>query len=91
MSSPEEIRSLLERAFDFRGDVTLSLVSGEKIEGYVFDRKTDGIRLFPKDRSEKITVKYCEIVGIDFTGPDMATGRSYELWLQKHGDKSGKT
>src|SRR5256885_9755633 len=36
LASGEEIRAALEKAFDFRGDVTLTLKSGEKIEGYIF-------------------------------------------------------
>ena len=33
------IRAALEKAFDYRGDLTITLKSGEKIEGYLYDRK----------------------------------------------------
>src|SRR5206468_1547330 len=39
LASGEEIRAALEKAFDFRGDITLTLKSGEKVEGYIFDRR----------------------------------------------------
>ena len=97
MTDPAEIRSALDRAFDFRGDVTLTLLSGEKIEGFIFDRRCEGsgletcqVRLFPKDGSEKIAVKYSDIAGIEFTGRDMAAGRSFELWMQKYRERKAK-
>ena len=33
-------KAALEKAFDYRGDVTLTLKSGEKIEAYIFNRQT---------------------------------------------------
>src|SRR5437660_7484921 len=38
LTSEEELRIALETAFDYRGDVTLTLKDNSKIEGYVFDR-----------------------------------------------------
>jgi hypothetical protein len=97
MTSFEEIRSELDRAFDFRGDVTLTLVSGEMIEGYIFDRRSDGpglehcsVRLFPKDRDEKIAVRYSDIAKVEFTGRDMAAGKSFALWIQKYREKKAR-
>ena len=97
MANPEEIRSELDRAFDFRGDVTLTLVSGDSIEGYIFDRRSDGpglehccVRLFPKDRDVKIAVKYSDIAKVEFTGRDMAAGRSFALWVQKYTEKRAR-
>jgi hypothetical protein len=97
MNTPEDIRNELDQAFDFRGDVTLNLVSGDKIEGYVFDRRCDGpgledcyVRLFPKDGNEKISVKYSDIAGIEFTGRDMAAGKSFALWMQKYREKKAR-
>ena len=61
-SSEEEARVALEKAFDFRGDVTITKKDGSKIEGYIFDRRTGKtladsiVRLFPKDRDEKVSV-----------------------------------
>ena len=40
LASDEEIRVALEKAFDYRGDVTITRKDGSKIEGYLFDRRT---------------------------------------------------
>ena len=34
-----EIHQALEKAFDYRGDVTLTLKNGDVVHGYVFDRR----------------------------------------------------
>ncbi len=68
MASDAEIRTALEKAFDYRGDITITLKDGSKVEGYIFDRRSNGpaladasVRLFPKDRDEKISVPYADI------------------------------
>ena len=40
LATEVEIRDALEKAFDYRGDVTLTLRSGEQVEGYLYDRRT---------------------------------------------------
>ena len=40
LAGEEELRQALEKAFDYRGDVTLTLKSGERIEAYIFNRTT---------------------------------------------------
>ena len=62
LSTEAEIREALEKAFDYRGDLTITLKDGQKIEGYVFDRKIKGpalsdcfVRLMPKDRPGKLS------------------------------------
>jgi hypothetical protein len=59
LATDAEIREALEKAFDYRGDVTLTLKDGSKIEGYLFDRRSNGATLrdctawlYPKDRDE---------------------------------------
>ena len=39
LATEDEIRSALEQAFDYRGDITLTLKDANKIEGYIFDRR----------------------------------------------------
>ena len=61
LASDEELRVALEKAFDYRGDVTITRKDGSKIEGYLFDRRTGAtlkdsvVRLYPKTSSEKIS------------------------------------
>jgi hypothetical protein len=91
LDNEQDLRIALEKAFDFRGDITLTLKDGTKIEGYIFDRRSDGstlsdcsVRLFPKDRNEKVSVRYCDIAHLAFTGKDTAAGKSFETWLKKY-------
>jgi hypothetical protein len=90
MSDPGNLRSALEKAFDYRGDVTITRTDGTRIEGYVFDRQngstlTDSyVRVFQKDQSEKISVRYADIVDVAFTGRDTAAGKSWEAWVKKY-------
>lgn len=82
-----ELAEAIEKAFDYRGDVTLELVSGVKIEGYVFNRDATGSRpflqLFPKNEVEARVIPYAEILAIAFTGQDTASGKSWEAWVAK--------
>ena len=39
MATEEETREALEQAFGYRGDVTITLKTGVRIEGYIFDRR----------------------------------------------------
>ena len=94
LASEEEIRAALEKAFDYRGDVTITKKDGSSIEGYIFDRKSNGktladcyVRLFPKDGDEKILVSYGDIAKLAFTGRDTAAGKSFETWVKKYHEK----
>jgi hypothetical protein len=94
LASEKEIREALEKAFDYRGDLTITLKSGEKVEGYIFDRKNDGatladcnVRMIPKGRPEKIRLAYSEIAALAFTGKDTAAGKSFEAWVKKYREK----
>ncbi|HEY7120159.1 MAG TPA: hypothetical protein VH475_26460 [Tepidisphaeraceae bacterium] len=94
LASESEIKEALERAFDYRGDITLTLKDGSKVEGYLFDRRSNGPTLdhcsawiFPKDRDEKIQVKYSQIARLEFSGKDTAHGKSFETWVKKYREK----
>jgi hypothetical protein len=55
LATEDEIRAALEKAFDYRGDITITRKDGSRIEGYLFDRRTAAtlkdsqVRLYPKD------------------------------------------
>ncbi|HVI07987.1 MAG TPA: hypothetical protein VND65_06800 [Candidatus Binatia bacterium] len=93
LASEEEIRKALEKAFDYRGDITLTLKDGSKVEGYLFDRrpaatlKNSVVRLYPKNSAEKIAVSYADIAALAFTGRDTAAGKSWEAWMKKYAAK----
>ena len=83
-----DLREALEKAFDYRGDVTLQLRTGETVEGYIFDRRPDSaVRLIPKGESGKRTIAWQEITGVSFTGRDTAAGKSWEAWMKKYNEK----
>ena len=92
-ASEEELREALEKAFDYRGDVTITLKDGSAVEGYIFDRRTGAtladsfVRLFPKNEPKKTSIAYSEIAGLSFTGRDTAAGKSWEAWVKKYWEK----
>ena len=88
-----DLRTALDKAFDYRGDVTITLRDGTSVEGYVFDRRAGAslaesvVRLIPKDRDEKLSIRYDEIARLAFTGRDTAAGKSWETWVKKYQEK----
>jgi len=93
LATEEELRVALEKAFDYRGDVTLTLKDNSKIEGYLFDRTTGSslttsfVRVLPKDSNQKLKISYAEIAALAFTGRDTAAGKSWEAWVGKYWEK----
>lgn len=93
LAGEEEIRQALEKAFDYRGDVTITRKDGSKVEGYIFDRRPgktladSAVRLFPKDADQKISIPYSDIAALAFSGRDTAAGKSFEAWVRKYWEK----
>ena len=93
VATEEELRSALEQAFDYRGDVTITRKNGAKIEGYIFDRVTSAtlassfVRVLPKDSSERVKISYADIAALAFSGRDPAAGKSWEAWVRKYWEK----
>ncbi len=90
LASPEDLRLALEKAFDYRGDVTITRRDGTKIEGYVFDRRTGTtlddsfVRVMPAGSRDRVRVSYSDIAALAFSGRDMAAGKSWEAWVAKY-------
>ena len=93
LATEEELRIALEKAFDYRGDVTVTLKDNSKIEGYLFDRttgpslSTSFVRILPKDSTQKVKIAYADISALAFTGRDTAAGKSWEAWVGKYWQK----
>jgi hypothetical protein len=93
LASEEELRQALEKAFDYRGDITITRKDGSKIEGYLFDRRSAAtlqeslVRLYPKNSNEKVAVSYGDIAALAFSGRDTAAGKSWEAWMKKYAAK----
>ena len=82
-----DLAEAVELAFDYRGDVTVSLKSGESLSGYLFNRHVNGpesyLEVLPSDSSQARHIRYDQIAAIAFTGEDTATGKSWETWIAK--------
>jgi hypothetical protein len=93
LASDEDLRSALEKAFDYRGDITITCRDGSKVEGYIFDRRTgatlqdSAVRLLPNGSNAKLTIPYSDIAALAFTGRDTAAGKSWEAWMKKYWEK----
>jgi hypothetical protein len=92
-ATEEDLRAGLEKAFDYRGDVTITKKDGTKVEGYLFDRKPGKtladsvVRLIPKDQPRKVAIAYSDIAGLAFSGRDPAAGKSWEAWIKKYTER----
>lgn len=97
MASEDEIRAALEKAFDYRGDLSITLKNGRTIDGYVFDRRAESaqlnectVRVIPKDGPSKMSISYGDIAALAFTGKDSAAGKSFEAWVKKYNEKKAR-
>ena len=93
MASEEDIRAALEKAFDYRGDVSITLKSGEKIEAYIFNRHTgtmladSWVQYFTPNATDKRKVSYAEIARLEFSGKDRAAGKHWEDWVKAYNER----
>ncbi len=93
LAAESDLRAALEQAFDYRGDVTITLKSGEEIVGYVFDRRPGKsladsyVRVLPQESQQRRDIAYAEIAALAFTGRDTAAGKSWEAWVNQYWEK----
>ena len=93
LATDQELRLALEKAFDYRGDVTITLKDQTRIEGYIFDRvagpslETSFVRVLAKDSGQRRKIGYDQIVALAFTGRDTAAGKSWEAWVSQYWEK----
>ena len=93
LASDEDVRQALEKAFDYRGDVSLTLKNGERIEAYIFNRLGGAtladsfVQYFTPKAPEKRKVSYAEIARVEFSGKDRAAGKHWEDWVKAYNEK----
>ncbi|MGA2887288.1 MAG: hypothetical protein ABSE51_04500 [Terracidiphilus sp.] len=93
LAGEDDLRQALEKAFDYRGDVTLTLKSGERIEAFIFNRHTGAtladswVQYFTPAAPEKRKVSYAEIARLEFSGKDRAAGKHWEDWVKAYNEK----
>ncbi len=77
----------INQAFDYRGDVTLTLSNGQTIEGFMSNREAKAspprVQFFVKGEDKPQVIPYADIVAIAFTGKDPADGKSWDAWVSK--------
>src|SRR5580704_16603829 len=96
LATEADIRAVIEKAFDYRGDVTITNKEGSEITGYLFDRRigptleNSVVRLMLANSNDRPQIPYSEIAALAFTGRDTAAGKSYEAWVKKYWEKRAK-
>lgn len=75
-SDGDDIAALVERAFHYRGDVTVRTAAGREIVGYLFNRSARGedrcAQLFETETGREVAISYRDIRDVLFTGRDTA-------------------
>jgi hypothetical protein len=93
LATDADLRDALGKALDYRGDVTLTLKSGERIVAFVFNCKSgptladSWVQYYTPTAPEKRKVGYAEIASIEFTGKDRAAGKHWEDWVKKYNER----
>ena len=93
LATDAEVREALEKAFDYRGDITITRKDSSQVQGYLFDRRTGPtlaesfIRIIPANAATKLNIAYSEIAAIAFTGRDTAAGKTFDAWVKKYWEK----
>jgi hypothetical protein len=100
LATDAEVRDALEKAFDYRGDITVTRKDGSTIEGYLYDRRstatleTSVIRLIPTPSKgagtttvERVNIPYADVAGLRFSGRDTAAGKTFDAWVKKYWEK----
>jgi len=93
LAGEDEVRAALEKAFDYRGDITLTRKDGTQVQGYLYDRRTGAtlaeslVRIMPSNGAGRVSIAYSEIAALAFTGRDNAAGKSFDAWVKKYWEK----
>src|SRR6201996_1433964 len=93
LATEAEVREALEKAFDYRGDITITKKDGSQVVGYLFDRRRGDcladsfVRVIPANEKTRVNIAYSEIAAIAFSGRDTAAGKTFEAWVKKYWEK----
>ena len=93
LATEQDLKNALEKAFDYRGDITITLRSGEKIEAYIFNRQTGAtladsfVQYYTPKSDDKRKLAYNQIARLEFSGKDRAAGKHWEDWVKAYTEK----
>ena len=88
-----EIRQLVDQAFDYRGDVTITTRAGKRIEAFIFNRRTGAtlaesyVQYFEPNVAGKQKLSYADIARLEFSGKDRAAGKHWEDWVKAYNER----
>ena len=72
----KDVEDLVERAFHYRGDVTIRTIDDDSLTGYLFNRDARAsepfAQLFETQTGREIRIPYRNITQVLFTGRDVA-------------------
>ncbi|MFL5250315.1 MAG: hypothetical protein ACJ78V_20085 [Myxococcales bacterium] len=78
------LSELIDRAFHYRGYVTLLRRDGSSLSGYVFNRDDSHLDLLDETAARKLQISVDDIADISFTGEDVAR-KSQLIWERRKG------
>ena len=93
LANEEDLRQALDKALDYRGDITLTLKNGERIEAFIFNCQTGPtladsfLQYFTPSSNEKRKASYADIARVEFSGKDRAAGKHWEDWVKAYNEK----
>ena len=93
VASENDLKNALEKAFDYRGDVTLTTKAGKKIEAFIFNRHTGAtladswVQYFEPNVDGKQKLAYDQIARLEFSGKDRAAGKHWEDWVKAYNER----
>ena len=81
------IAEVVDKAFDYLGNVTLQRHDGGAVIGYLCNRdahvSVPYVQVIDVDGAGPFRIAYADIRTIHFTGKDPAAGNSYTAWLER--------
>jgi nucleoside phosphorylase len=83
MSAPE-ITEQIERAFDYRGYVTVTRNDGGKVVGFLYDRAPAHVEMFDETAENRIRIPLDDIADVALTGEDSAV-KAQRSWERRRG------
>jgi hypothetical protein len=79
----------LRAAFEYRGNVTLLLDDGSRVDGYVANVADDGVDFWREGTSAGEHIAAPRIREVAFTGRDMASTEGWEAWTRDYQKRHG--
>jgi transcriptional antiterminator Rof (Rho-off) len=91
-ANEQELHDAVDVAFDYRGDVTITLKDGTQLTCFVANRMPHKKKLtyFVKGQDAPQDLDYDAIAAIALTGEDPADGKSWEAWMSKKAEERAR-